>query len=337
MRAFVITGPQRGVVQDVPDPDAAAGQVVVEVERAGVCGTDSELFSGEMAYLHEGSARYPLRPGHEWCGTVREVAADVDRSWLGRRVTGDTMLGCGHCARCRAGRHHVCADRFEIGIRGGFPGALAERLAVPASALLPLPDAVDGPAGAMVEPGGNAVRCVRAAEVGRGDPLLVLGTGTIGLLVAAFGRAAGAEVHLLAVDDDAVARARTLGEASVSTRAALPDRPWRAVVDATNADTMPALAVDLVEPGGRVVYIGIAETASTIDTRDLVFRDITAVGVLAASAGLAGAAEAYAAGTVDPRPLVGATIGLDGVADVLAGRRPPGAGAGPKIHVDPRP
>lgn len=337
MRAFVITAPHHGEVQEVADPVAAAGQVVVEVDRAGVCGTDVELFTGEMAYLREGSARLPLRPGHEWCGTVREVAADVDPSWLGRRVTGDTMLGCGHCVRCRAGRHHVCAERFEIGIRGGFAGALAERIAVPASALLLLPDAVDDVAGAMVEPGGNAVRCVQAAQVGPGDPLLVIGTGTIGLLVAAFGRAAGARVHLLAYDDAAVGHARSLGFPEVTTGADLPVAPWAAVVDATNAAEVPAQALDLVEPGGRVVYIGISEAASLIDSRDLVFRDITAVGVLAASAGLPGAAAAYADGSVDPRPLVGATIGLDGVAEVLAGHRPPGAGPGPKIHVDPRP
>ena len=335
MRAFVITAPHRGEVQEVPEPVPAAGQVVVRVDRAGVCGTDVELFTGEMAYLHEGFARLPLRPGHEWCGTVVEAAADVDPAWLGRRVTGDTMLGCGQCARCRAGKHHVCAERYEIGIRGGFAGALAEWLAVPASALLALPDTVDDVAGAMVEPGGNAVRCVSAAQVGPGDPLLVVGTGTIGLLVAAFGRAAGARVQLLAVDDAAAGRARSLGFTDVSTRADLPAEPWAAVVDATNAPDVPALAVDLVEPGGRVVYIGISETPSRIDSRHLVFRDITAVGVLAASAGLPGAAAAYADGSVDPRPLVGATIGLDGVADVLAGHRPTGAGPGPKVHVDP--
>ena len=65
---------------------------------------------------------YPMRLGHEWCGVVTRSAPASTRRWLGRRVTGDTMLGCGHCDRCRAGRHNVCADRFEIGIRGGLPG-----------------------------------------------------------------------------------------------------------------------------------------------------------------------------------------------------------------------
>ena len=72
-----------------------------------------------------------------------------------------------------------------------------------------------------------------------------------------------------------------------------------------------------------------------IDSRNLAFKDVTAVGVLSASPGLAGAIERYASGDVDPGPLVAATVGLDSVAEVLAGGRPEGAGQGPKIHVDP--
>ncbi|MCO1660498.1 zinc-dependent alcohol dehydrogenase [Pseudonocardia humida] len=336
MRALVIIGPGRAEVQEVEPPPAAPGQVVVDVERVGLCGTDVEFFTGHMSYLHSGEAAYPIRIGHEWCGTVGAVGAGVDGSWLGRRVTGDTMLGCRRCARCRDGRQHVCADRFEIGVRGGFPGALAERVAVPATALHALPDSVDDTLGALVEPGGNALRAVRAAQVGEGDRLLVLGPGTIGLLVALFGRARGAEVHLMGRDDRDLALARSLGFTSTWTADTLPDLPFDAVVDASTAPQLPALAARVVEPGKRVVYIGLSSAPSTLDTRALVLKDVTAVGVLSASAGLAGTIEAYAGGAVDARPLVAATVGLDEAAAVLAGERPPGAGPGPKVHVDPR-
>ena len=113
------------------------------------------------------------------------VGDGVDAAWLGRRVTGDTMLGCGHCAPCRSGRQHVCADRFEIGISGGWPGALAEQLPVPVTALQRLPDTVDATLGALVEPGGNALRAVRGAALEPGERLLVLGPGAIGLLAGA--------------------------------------------------------------------------------------------------------------------------------------------------------
>ena len=333
MRAFVVTGPGRSEVADVPSPQAAPGQVVIDVERAGVCGTDVELFTGDMAYLRQGHAAYPIRLGHEWCGTVRAVGDDVDPGWLGRRVTGDTMLGCGRCRRCRGGYHHVCEDRAELGIRGGRPGALAEQVAVPETALRELPDQVDDIQGALVEPGGNALRAVRAAQLRPGDRVLVLGPGTIGVLAALFARAAGAEVHVMGRADRSLPFARTLGFDGAWTEDTLPSVPWDAVIDASNAARLPSRAVELVEPGKRVVYIGIAPAASLIDSRELVLKDVTAVGILGASAGLAGAIDAYARGDVNPAPLVAATVDLEDLSPVLAGQLPVGAGPGPKVHV----
>lgn len=336
MRALVFTGPGKAEVQEVPDPVADAGQVVVEVDRVGICGTDVELFTGEMSYLHTGATTYPIRPGHEWSGTVTAVGPGADPRWQGRRVTGDTMIGCGRCDRCAHGRHHVCANRYELGVRDGLPGALAEQLAVPAVALHTLPSSVDAQAGAMVEPGGNALRSVDAAELEPGERLLVLGTGTIGLLVAMFARARGVDVHLLGHRETSSGFVRALGFANTWTRQSLPDLAWDAVVDASNAAALPGLALALVEPGRRIVYVGLAGSPSTIDTREAVLKDVSAIGILGASAGLDGTIAAYAEGSVDPRPLVTATVGLTDVADILAGQRPASAGPGPKIHIDPR-
>ncbi|ONI86840.1 alcohol dehydrogenase [Saccharothrix sp. ALI-22-I] len=336
MRAFVLTGPRECSVQDVPVPVAVPGEVVVDVERVGVCGTDVEFFTGEMAYLHEGHSSYPLRLGHEWAGVVAEVGDGVDPTWIGRRVMGDTMIGDGTCRRCLRGHQHVCEKRHEVGIRDGRPGALAEKLAVPVTSLHVLSESVDPVLGALVEPGGNALRAAEAADVGAGDRALVLGPGAIGLMVAMFVRAAGAEVHLMGQTADSLAFARTLGFEHTWTEHDLPGLPFDAVIDASNAPHLPALALDRVEPAGRVVYIGLAGTPSTVDTRTLALKDVTAVGVLSASPGLDATIDAYAAGVVDPRPLVAATIGLDQVGAVLAGERPAGAGPGPKIHVDPR-
>ena len=336
MRAFVLTAPLEGAVEEVPAPRAGPGEVVVDVERVGVCGTDVEFFTGEMAYLHQGHAHFPMRLGHEWAGVVAVVGAGVDPAWVGRRVMGDTMLGDGTCRRCLRGHQHVCERRQEVGIRGGRDGALAEQVAVPASSLHALPDTVDAVLGALVEPGGNSLRAVQAADLRAGDRVVVLGPGTIGLLVAMFARAAGAEVHLMGRDHPSLDLARSLGFTAVWIDETLPDLPFDAVVDASNAAHLPARALDLVEPGGRLVYIGLAGTPSHIDTRVLALKDVTAVGILSASPGLDATIEAYAAGAIDPRPLVAATVGLDDVADVLAGRRPAGAGPGPKIHIDPR-
>lgn len=333
MKAFVVRGPHDAGVEEVEEPRAAAGEVVIDVKRAGVCGTDLEFLTGQMQYLHDGHASYPIRLGHEWMGVVAQAGDGVDPAWVGKRVTGDTMLGCGKCARCLGGRHHVCENRHELGIRGGMPGALAERLAYPARYLHALPDSVDDAAGAMVEPAGNALRAVTAACLAAGDRVLVLGTGSIGLLAAQFARAAGAEAHLMGRSAPALEFARSLGFDGVWTAETLPELPWDAVIDASNAAHLPARALELVEPGKRVVYIGLAGTPSAIDTRTLVLKDVTAVGILGASQGLDGAIDAFARGRVDPSPLVCAVIALDGLADALQGSPPIGAGPGPKLHV----
>ena len=336
MRAFAITGPGRAEVRELARPVPRAGEVVVDVERAGVCGTDVEFYTGEMAYLHTGQAEYPIRIGHEWAGMVSSVGEGADQSWVGRRVTGDTMLGCGNCERCRHGRQHLCADRYEIGIRNGWPGALAEQLPVPVRALVPLPDSVGPSLGALVEPGGNALRSVRGAGLAPGERMLVLGAGAIGLLVAQIAAAQGIDVHLMGRSERSRAFARTLGFEHIWTSDTLPDLRWDAVVDASNGQELPALALDVVEPGRRVVYIGLAGQPSLIDTRTMALKDVTAVGVLSASGGLEGIIDLYASGAVDARPLVATTVSLDEVADVLAGKRLPGWGDAPKIHVDPR-
>ncbi|MBB2943335.1 threonine dehydrogenase-like Zn-dependent dehydrogenase [Actinoplanes lutulentus] len=336
MRASVLSAPGVCSVQDVPAPVAAAGEVVVDVERVGVCGTDVEFFTGEMAYLHDGHAHFPMQLGHEWAGTVSAVGDGVDPGWIGRRVMGDTMLGDGTCRRCRRGHQHVCEHRTEVGIRGGRPGALAEQLAVPATSLHALPDSVDAVLGALVEPGGNSWRAAQAADLQPGDRALILGPGTIGLLTAMFAQAAGAEVHLMGRSESSLAFARSIGFTNAWTEDHLPTLPYDAVIDASNAAPLPAKALSLVEPAGRVVYIGLAGSPSEIDTRRLALKDVTAVGILSASPGLDPTIAAYASGAVDPRPLVAATVGLDQVGAVLAGKPLPGAGPGPKIHIDPR-
>jgi 2-desacetyl-2-hydroxyethyl bacteriochlorophyllide A dehydrogenase len=334
MRALVVDGPRSARVAEVEAPRAGAGQVVVDVHRVGICGTDVELFTGELAYFEQGKSRFPVRPGHEWCGVVSALGPGVDDGWLGARVTGDTMLGCGRCRRCLAGHGHVCADRHEIGITA-WPGALADQVLVPATALRSLPAAIDDRAGALVEPGGNAQRAVAAAQAGAGRRILVCGPGTIGLLAVAFARAAGADVDVLAADPHRRELAASFGADRYWTGDDPPSGvAYDAVIDCTGDRRVPAAALALVEPAGRVVYIGVSPEPSLVDSRDVVLNDLTVVGILGASAGLDPAIACYADGRVDPGPLVHVVVGLDRAPDALAGRIDPAPGV--KVHIDPR-
>ena len=332
MRALVITGPGAARVEDVEAPVPGAGQVVVDVRRVGICGTDVELFTGQLAYFAQGKTGFPIRPGHEWCGVVSALGDGVDAEWLGARVTGDTMLGCGRCPRCAAGRGHVCADRREVGIMG-WPGALAEQVLARASSLYRLPEAIDDRAGALVEPGGNAWRAASAGQAGPGKRVLVCGPGTIGLLTTAFAAAMGAEVDIWALARDREDLAAAFGAAGYWTAGDPPPGTYDAVIDCTDDHRMPAAALARAEPAGRVVYIGIAGVPSPVNSHDLVLGDLTAVGILGASAGLGPAIEYYAGGRVDPSRIVEVTVGLEQAAEALAGQI--STGAGTKIHVDP--
>lgn len=339
MRALVVTAPHEASVQEVDAPVAGPGELLVEVERVGICGTDIELYTGEMSYIEDGYTHFPIRLGHEWTGRVIATGSPDDAEWIGKRVTGDTMLGCGKCDYCRRGVHHVCPNRFEVGIRDGWPGALAEQMLVPTRFAYPIPENVSVTAAALVEPGGNSLRAVRAAELEPGKAVLILGSGTIGLLAAQFALAEGAEVHLAGVRPRSLELAQELGVRHVVTvddvAAGDGDR-FDAVIDCTSVDTSPALAVRLVKPAGRVVFIGLSSTPSEVDSRVIALKDVTAVGILSASPGLAGAIEGFASGAVVPDAIVSEVVGLDDVPARLDGRRGPDAGPGPKVHVDPR-
>jgi len=339
MRALVVEGPRRGGVQEVSEPVPQEGQLLVDVERVGLCGTDVELYTGEMAYFEQGLTHFPLRLGHEWTGRVSGVGPGTDPSWVGQRVTGDTMLGCGRCHLCLTNKQHVCADRNEVGITDGWPGALAEKMLVAVRFAHPIPDAVSITAAAMVEPGGNSLRAVEAAHLSAGDRLLVLGSGTIGLLAAQIGLGRGLDVHVAGTRPSSLELARDLGIEHTYQVADLQRHGMRrfdAVIDASSEQTMPALAVDIVSPAGRVVLIGLSSRPSHIDTRALVLADVTAVGILSASPGLQGTIDLFASGAVNPEPLVSEVIGLAQVTSRLEGRRGDSAGPGPKVHVDPR-
>jgi 2-desacetyl-2-hydroxyethyl bacteriochlorophyllide A dehydrogenase len=339
MRALVVTAPRVAEVLEVPNPIAAPGQLVVNVERAGICGTDVELYTGEMAYIAQGRTHFPLRLGHEWAGHVVAAGSAADAHWIGKLVTGDTMLGCGQCTYCTGGHQHVCPDRFEVGILDGWHGALAEQVVVPTRFAFQIPEHVSHAAAALIEPGGNSLRAVRAAELDPGHKVLILGSGTIGLLAAQFALAQGAEVHIGGVREGSLELARSLGVShtwQLDELAGAEGDQFDAVIEATSTATMPAMAVRLAKPAGHVVYIGLSSTPSHVDSRDIALKDVTAVGILSASPGLAGAIDCFASGAVAPDAIVSEVISLADVPSRLEGNRGAAAGPGPKVHVDPR-
>jgi L-iditol 2-dehydrogenase len=236
-----------------PEPVVGAGQVVVDVLAAGICGTDLHIADGEYQTVT------PVTMGHEVSGDVAQVGAEVDESWVGARVASETYFStCGGCALCRSGRVNLCVERRSIGTH--VDGAFAPRLLVPITSLHRLPDWLDGQAAALCEP--LACVCHSALEpeavMGAGDDVLVVGPGPVGLLAAQVARAAGGGVHVRGTprDDCRLAVARELGLETSTTE----DDPVEAdvVIECSGSEAGMSAGLAAARRGGRYVQIGLA-------------------------------------------------------------------------------
>ena len=332
--------PGKAEVQEVDAPVAGPGEVVVDVERVGVCGTDVEFFTGEMAYLHTGPGRVPdaARPRVVRHGVARS-ATGVDPAWVGRRVTGDTMLGCGHCAPLPAPAASTCA---RTGTRSASAAAGPARW----------PSSCRSRSRALHRAAGRGRRHARRAGRARrqraargrrppgsapGDRVLVTGPGHDRPAGRPVRPRRGAEVHLLGLPVPGLRRGRWASRTS-GPRTTLPDAALRRGDRrlqrrrAARAGPRPGRAG---RPGG-LHRPRRRRPASSTPARSR-SRTSPRSASSAPPAGWRAPSSAYAAGRGRPAS-AGGRHGRPGR------RRPPcwpaGAtrrwGPAPKIHVDPR-
>ncbi|WP_026454667.1 alcohol dehydrogenase catalytic domain-containing protein, partial [Saccharomonospora iraqiensis] len=209
MRAVVVDEPGTVRVAEVPDPAPGPGEVVVRVGACGICGTDLHIADG-----HFPPTPYPIVPGHEFAGEVVALGPDVGTArTVGERVAVDPSLFCGACGPCRAGRGNLCADWGATG--DTVDGAFAEYVAVPAATCHRMPEGMTDRQGALVEPVSCAVHGLRRIGVEVGERFLVVGAGTMGLILSRLLRASGARVTVVDHDPDRLPRAREQGAEAV--------------------------------------------------------------------------------------------------------------------------
>lgn len=205
MKGIYLTGPNNFLLQDLPDPVPGKNDVLIKVRMAGICGSDVHLLRGRNPF-----AAYPLVPGHEYMGEV--LRAPQGRGLRkGDKVTVFPEVGCGKCPACKAGRLIYCREFKFVGVRAPG-GCFCEKLAVPYQRVIKLPKTMTDEEGAMVEPTAVAVHAVQRGGVKRGDRVVVIGGGTIGLLTAQAARVFGASK--VVVSEPLAARrkiAQTLG------------------------------------------------------------------------------------------------------------------------------
>lgn len=317
MRAAVIEGPGKVTVREVPEPEPAPDEVVIEVDSAGVCGTDLHLLRGELPYP------YPITPGHEVVGTVVEVGRDVSSIEPGSRVTFDPNIPCGKCYFCRRMRFNHCLDWQGIGItrEGGF----AERVAVPGKVVYPVGD-MPFERAVFAEPLACVVYGVLRAAPKPGDRVLLFGAGPIGLLLLQVLKVAGAtSVTVVEVREERLRLAEELG-AERTVRAgheeALKEEApfgYDIVVDATGVPEVVSKCADFVTPGGKVLLFGVCPEGATVRLSpfQIYRRDITILGSFALNYTMDRALELLSSGSVRVEPLISHRFPLERFPEAL--------------------
>ena len=202
MKAAVIKDKGVLAIEDVPAPQAGAGEVVIRVSRCGICGSDVRLIAN--GFFPPG-----LIPGHEFCGTVSGLGPGVEGWAVGDRVTAMPGVMCGSCYYCLHGQPHHCPDIKVVGVDTELPGAFAEHVKVRLGMLHRIPDEVNDEEAATVEPCAVSLRAVRRSGIQVGETAVVFGAGPIGLFALQHARVAGAKA--VYVVEPAPGRARAAG------------------------------------------------------------------------------------------------------------------------------
>ncbi|HEY0453788.1 zinc-dependent alcohol dehydrogenase family protein [Actinophytocola sp.] len=328
MRAAIVDTPGSIRVGDVPDPKPEPRHVVVKVGACGICGTDLHIADG-----HFPPTPYPIVPGHEFAGEIVQLGADVSGWSVGDRVAVDPSLFCGYCGPCRDGHGNLCENWGATG--DTVSGAFAEYVAVPSANCYRMPDDLSWQQGALVEPLSCAVHGVRRIGVEAGERFLVIGAGTMGLLMQQLLQNAGAVVTVVDRDTSRLGRATDLGARAVAGDVTeLDGERFDAAVDATGAAPAIEAAFDSLRRGGRLLVFGVAPAEARIALSPFrIYNDeITVVGSMAVLHSFGRALDLVATGAIDSAPLLTHTLPLEEYPAALDLMR---SGAGLKVQVLP--
>src|SRR6266487_4466112 len=262
MRAVVIDAPGSIRVDSVPDPTPRPDEVLVRVSACGICGTDLHIIDGDSPL-----ARYPLIPGHEFAGEVVALGSDIAQRngganiTVGSRVAIEPNLYCGYCEFCRTGHENLCLNYSALGVtvNGGF----AEYVTVPASKAYVLPENLSFQEAALIEPVSCAVHGMHSLNPKSGDTFLIVGAGTMGLLLLQLAVRGGASrVAVLDLNTQRLARAEQLGAHRTQTdiHKLLEEEPlgFDCVIDVTGVARAMEGAFAAVKRGGKFMVFGVA-------------------------------------------------------------------------------
>jgi len=284
MRQAVMTSPGKIEFLSIERPHPAAGEVVLQVKRIGVCGSDIHVFHGLHPYTS-----YPVVQGHEIGAVIDEVGADVDGFRPGDKVVFMPQVTCGECYPCRHGMYHICDHLKVMGFQTG--GAAQEFFSIKAELVLKLPQNMTLDQAAMIEPVSVAVHALRRSGGVEGKKVVVLGAGTIGNLVAQSAQASGAAgVIITDVADYKLDKARQCGlENTINTqkedlgetilRVFGPDKA-DIILECVGVQATITQAIDFARKGSTIVVVGVFGKKPEVNLGLVQDRELSLVGTL---------------------------------------------------------
>ncbi|MDJ0916204.1 MAG: L-threonine 3-dehydrogenase [Woeseiaceae bacterium] len=286
MRALVKSEAEPGIwLEDVPEPSVGHNDVLIEVRRTAICGTDIHIYQWDE--WAQGAIPVPMVVGHEFSGRIVDVGSEVRGFKVGDRVSAEGHITCGVCRNCRAGRRHLCMNTRGIGVN--HPGAFAEYIAVPAFNVFKLPDAISDDMAAILDPLGNATHTALSFDL-VGEDVLITGAGPIGIMAVAIARFAGAR-HIVITDinDYRLDLARQMGatKAINVTLESLDDTMRQLGMEegfdvgmemSGNAAAFNDM-LRTMHHGGRVAILGIPPGGTTIDWNQVIFKGLILKGI----------------------------------------------------------
>lgn len=329
MKAARLVAPNTIEYTTVPEPSCGDDDVMIQVRRVGICGTDVEMFHGTMAYFKMGWTCYPITLGHEWSGVVVDRGRNVTDLAVGDRVTGDVTLGCHRCDNCKRGLYNLCFVKAEVGLCRGKDGAFAEYLTMPAVHVYKVPDAMSFEEAAFVEPAATVVKAIRKAQFEPGAICVILGDGPIGLLALQAADACGAgKVILTGTIDEKLDLGRRVGaDLTVNVRTQDLKTAIDEATDGVGADfVMEASgsvlavqqAVEITRMGGTISVVGLHETpVPNLDMGNIVVRDLNLITSIASPNAFKQTIRLMEKRKIDARPLISHEFGLSEAARAL--------------------
>jgi len=316
VRAVVLERPQEPlrIVDDWPEPQAGSGQVIVRIRGVGICGSDLALLGGRKP-----PPALPWVPGHESMGEIVETGPGVDTGRIGQRVIIEPNFPCLSCPACRGDRSSACPHRVSLGFNA--PGALAERIAVPAGFAWPAPEDCTDADAVCVEPLAVAQAAIRRAGVSAGSRCLVIGAGSQGSLLCLALAWRGSTPYVLEPHPGRRLLAQELGAATADPGA----DGFDVVFESSGVPAALDDAVRRVARGGTIMLIGQSSEPAALVTRVVVQRQLTLRGSLIYDHPGDFAATLAAAGAMSPSRVLRACYPLADAADAFsAARQVPG-------------